>query len=207
MALADAAGAERVIEAAAEELERGRGRERRARTAEQRESFLRGLERFARRDPDGAWIADSGGAVAGMAAAIRRGSFWGLSMLFVDPEWQSRGVGHSLLDAALGTADGAEIRMILSSPDPRAMRRYSLAGLDIHPTIEATGRIDSEAIPDDLDGRDGDTSDLDLVASVDADLRGRAPRTSSICWPSGRGCRSSTGEPLAATWYIETAAC
>jgi hypothetical protein len=46
-----------------------------------------------------------------------------------------------------------------------------MAGLDIHPTVEARGIIDPRAIPDDLDGRSGDASDLDLVASVDARLR------------------------------------
>lgn len=200
MALGDAAGAERVVEAAAAELERGRGRVRPARTDEHRESFLRGLRRFAQRDPDGAWIADSGGAVAGMATAIRRGSFWGLSMLFVDPEWQSRGVGHRLLDAALRSAEGAEIRMILSSPDPRAMRRYSLAGLDIHPTIEATGRIDSGAIPSDLDGRDGDTADLDLVAAVDAGLRGS--RVEDIEYLLAFGARMQVIDRGAARGYV-----
>ena len=200
MAPADAAGAGGVVEAAAEQLERARGRERPARTDDQREFFLRGLRRFAERDPDGAWIADSGGAVAGMATAIRRGSFWGLSMLFVAPEWQSRGVGHSLLDAALRTAEGAELRMILSSPDPRAMRRYSLAGLDIHPAIEATGRIDSGAIPRELDGRDGDTSDLDLVAAVDAGLRGS--RVEDVEYLLGVGARMQVIDRGPARGYV-----
>jgi hypothetical protein len=93
-------------------------------------------------------------------------------MLFVAPEQQSQGAGRRLLDAALEYAEGTDVRMILSSADPRALRRYSVAGLDIHPTVEATGTIDRSAIPNELDGRSGDASDLDLVAAVDAGLRG-----------------------------------
>lgn len=172
MTLGDVAGAASVVEAAGTQLERRSGREPRPRSAEERESFLSGLRRFVERDPRGAWVAEDGDGVGGMACAIRRGPFWGLSMLFVDPERQSRGVGRRLLDAGLEYAEGAEVRMILSSPDPRALRRYSRAGLDIHPTVETRGTIDPSTVPADLDGRPGDLDDLDLVAGVDAGLRG-----------------------------------
>jgi predicted N-acetyltransferase YhbS len=172
MTLGDVVGVATVVEAGAEQLERRAGREPQARTEEQREYLLSGLRRFVELDPDGAWVAADAGSVVGVAAAIRRDAFWGLSMLFVDPARQNQGVGHRLLDAGLACATGAEIRMIISSSDPRALRRYSLAGLDIHPAVEATGTIDPRAIPDDMYGRSGDASDLDLVASVDAGLRG-----------------------------------
>jgi GNAT superfamily N-acetyltransferase len=171
MTLGDVVGAAGVVEAAGRQLERRAGREPPPRSDEQRETFLSGLRRFVERDPGGAWVAEDAGSVVGMAAAIRRGSFWGLSMLFVEPERQSQGVGRRLLDAGLECAAGAEVRMILSSWDPRALRRYSLAGLDIHPTVEARGTIDPSAVRDDLDGRSGDAGDMDLVASVDAGLR------------------------------------
>lgn len=172
MTLGDVVAVGAVVERAAEQLERRAGREPRSRTDEQRERFLGGLRRFVELDPTGAWVAADGDSVVGMAAAIRRESFWGLSMLFVAPEQQNQGVGRRLLDAGLECAAGADVRMILSSPDPRALRRYSLAGLDIHPTVEAIGTIDRKAIPDDLDGRPGSASDLDLAADVDAGLRG-----------------------------------
>jgi predicted N-acetyltransferase YhbS len=187
MTLRDVVGVAGVVEAAGEQLERREGREPRSRSDEQREYFLSGLRRFVERDPAGAWVAEDDGSVVGMGAAIRRGSFWGLSMLFVHPDRQSRGVGRGLLDAALESAAGAEIRMILSSSDPRALRRYSLAGLDIHPTVEVRGRIDPSAVPDDLSGRMGDTSDLDLVASVDAGLRGS--RAEDVEYLLGVGAR------------------
>jgi GNAT superfamily N-acetyltransferase len=131
--------------------------------------------RFVQRDGPGAWVAVDEGRVVGVAESVRRGSFWGLSMLFVHPDFQSRGLGGRLLEAASSYAAGASQRMIESSPDPRAMRRYFRAGLAMHPGVELGGRPDRRAIPPSLPGREGDESDLDLVASVEAHLgRSRA---------------------------------
>lgn len=187
MTLGDGVDVASVVQAAGRQLERRAGREPRPRSDEQREGFLSGLRRFVEQDPAGAWVAEDGERVVGMVAAIRRLSFWGLSMLFVDPHWQSRGVGRRLLEAGLEYAAGAEVRMILSSSDPRALRRYSLAGLDIHPTVEARGTIDPSAVPRDLDGRWGDAGDLDLVADVDAGLR--RSRAEDVEYLMGVGAR------------------
>jgi predicted GNAT family acetyltransferase len=132
------------------------------------------MERFVERDPEGAWVAVEDDTVVGMAEAIRRGRFWGLSMLFVHPAHQSRGIGRRLLDRALTYAEGSRVRMIMTSPDPRALRRYSRAGLAIHPAVEAEGMVDRAAIPADLPGRTGDVTDLDLVEHVDRTTLGRS---------------------------------
>src|SRR5271167_2405289 len=134
-----------------------------------------GHARFVQRDGSGAWVAISEGEVVGVAESVRRESFWGLSMLFVHPAFQSRGVVRRLLEAALGYAAGATGRMIQSSPDPRAMRRYFLAGLAMHPTAEVEGQVDRRTIPRSLPGRDGDEGDLEMVAAVEAQL-GRSRR-------------------------------
>jgi GNAT superfamily N-acetyltransferase len=139
-----------------------------------------GHARFVQRDGPGAWVAVSEGRVVGVAESVRRESFWGLSMLFVHPEFQSRGVGRRLLEAAMGYAAGATQRMIQSSPDPRAMRRYFLAGLAMHPTAEMGGQPDRRAIPPSLPGRNGDGGDLELVAEVEAQL-GRS-RTEDVAF-------------------------
>src|SRR6202167_4803943 len=139
-----------------------------------------GHARFVQRDGPGAWVAVSEGRVVGVAESVRRESFWGLSMLFVHPEFQSRGVGGRLLEAALGYAAGATQRMIQSSPAPRAMRRYFLAGLAMHPTAEMGGQPDRRAIPPSLPGRDGDKGDLELVAEVETHL-GRS-RTEDVAF-------------------------
>jgi GNAT superfamily N-acetyltransferase len=200
MTLDDVVGVAMVVEAAGLQLERRAGREPRPRSDEQREGLLAGLRRFVERDPGGAWAAEDEGTVIGMAAAIRRGSFWGLSMLFVEPERQSRGVGRRLLEAALECAVGAEVRMILSSWDPRALRRYSLAGLDIHPTVEARGTIDPAAVPADLSGRWGDVGDLDLVAGVDAGLRGS--RAEDVGYLLGGGASMQVVDRRGAQGYL-----
>jgi GNAT superfamily N-acetyltransferase len=154
----------------------------------QLEASRSGHARFVERDGPGAWVATSDGRVVGVAESVRRQSFWGLSMLFVHPEFQSRGVGGRLLEAAMGYAAGATQRMIQSSPDPRAMRRYFLAGLAMHPTAEMGGQLDRRAIPPSLPGRDGDERDLELVAEVEAQL-GRS-RTEDVAFVLGDGrCR------------------
>ena len=147
-----------------------------------------GHARFVQRDGPGAWVAVSEGRVVGVAESVRRESFWGLSMLFVHPEFQSRGVGERLLEAAVGYAAGATQRMIQSSSDPRAMRRYFLAGLAMHPTAEMGGQPDRRAIPPSLPGRDGDEGDLELVAEVEVRL-GRS-RTEDVAFALSDGrCR------------------
>jgi len=149
-------------------------------SAAQRQAQRRAHARFVERDGPGAWVASSDGRLVGVAESIRRKGFWGLSMLFVQPEFQSRGVGRELLSAALGYAKGARVRMIQSSPDPRAMRRYALAGLAMHPAAELGGTPDRAAIPAALPGRAGAEEDLDLVEEVEAHL-GRS-RTEDVAF-------------------------
>lgn len=187
MALEDIEGVQAVVEAADDDLARREGREPEPGTPEGTARFSEGTARFIQMDPEGAFVAVAGGRVVGMAEAIRRDSFWGLAMLFVHPDAQSRGIGRRLLDATLAYADGAAVRMIMSSPDPRAMRRYSRAGLAIHPTVEATGKIDKSAIPSGLPGRAGTESDLDLVEAADAGL-GRS-RTDDVAFVLAGGAQ------------------
>lgn len=172
MTEADVPGVMDVVEAADAAAERAAGREPQVRSEADTADFRRGMSRFIARDPAGAWVAADGDRVIGMAEAIRRAGFWGLSMLFVHPDVQSQGIGRRLLETTLGYADGAAVRMIMSTPDPRALRRYALAGHAIHPAVEASGAPDRTAIPTDLPGRTGNAADLDLVAAVDEELRG-----------------------------------
>lgn len=172
MTLDDVDGVLAVVDACEAQADRRAGREPEPSTPEGREYFRKGMERFVEHDSAGAWVAVDGDTVVGMTEAIRRGSFWGLSMLFVHPEQQSRSLGRRLLDAARTYAGDATVRMIMASPDPRAARRYSHAGLALHPAVEAEGVVDRRTIPTGLPGRSGDVTDLDLVAEVDAGLRG-----------------------------------
>lgn len=176
MAVEDVEAVAGVVSAANEVLERELGEEYTPPTPEQTEQFNRGTRRFIELDGPGTWVAVDDGRVVGMAESIRRGGFWGLSMLFVHPEAQSKGVGRGLITRTLDYAAGADVRMIMTSPDPRALRRYSLAGLDIHPAVEASGLVDQSAVPGELRGREGSSEDLDLTEDVDVALLGRSRR-------------------------------
>src|SRR4029079_6436806 len=50
-------------------------------------------------DPGGAWVAEEDGEVIGAALAIDREGVWGLSLLVVLRDQQSRGVGPALRDS------------------------------------------------------------------------------------------------------------
>ena len=163
MRIDDAEDVATVVRAADEDADRRAGRELQEKSEESRRTFLAGMRRFVEVDPGGAWVAVDDEGIVGMGEAIRRGDFWGLSMLFVHPRGQSKGIGRQLLDKTLSYAEGSKVRMIMASDDPRALRRYSRAGFAIHPGVEASGPVDRSKIPSDLPGREGTLDDLDLV--------------------------------------------
>jgi GNAT superfamily N-acetyltransferase len=82
-------------------------------------------------DPDGYFCAVEDGRIRGMVSALVRGRVWYLSMFFVLPGDQGRGVGRALLERALayGEARGADVRCVCSSLDSRAQARYVMAGM------------------------------------------------------------------------------
>ena len=98
------------------------------------------IHRLLATDPGGAWAAeDEAGALAGVALALRREAVWGLSMLVVRPDAQSRGIGRALLDRTLEYAAGTRGAIILASDDARALRAYARAGFTMHPAAAADG--------------------------------------------------------------------
>ena len=152
----------------AEEYERETPWERNA------EAVARGRVRIGhlqRTDPDGAWVATDGDDVIGIALSLRRGPMWFLSLLAVDPTRQAQGIGRRLLDAALATMPGAETAWILATSDPKALRRYALAGFALRPGYTAKGPLDRARIPS-AGVREGDWArDGDLVDDVGRHLR------------------------------------
>jgi GNAT superfamily N-acetyltransferase len=113
----------------------------------------RGRARVAhlqRTDPGGAWVADLDGEVVGLALALVREDVWGLSLFAVKPGLQGQGLGGRVLAPALEYAERCRGAIILSSPDPRAMRRYFRAGFRIKPCLAAGGQINRSRIPERL---------------------------------------------------------
>jgi predicted N-acetyltransferase YhbS len=140
-------------------------------------------------DPGGTFVAEQDGEPVGVALALRRGSFWFLSLLTVVEGRQGTGIGRQLLDAALRTSEDAERAMICASPDPKALRRYGRAGFALHASLDAKGRPDRTAIPADLGVRDGDwDADHDLVESLLAAGRGE-PYGPDLAWLRGQGMK------------------
>jgi hypothetical protein len=64
--------------------------------------------------------------------------------------------------------------MLSSSRDPRAFRRYRLAGFTMHPQMFLVGQVDRSAIPVVEHLREGDEADFALLDSLDRQRRDAA---------------------------------
>lgn len=141
-------------------------------------------------DPHGAFIAELGGEVVGVAQAIERERLWCLSLLAVHPRAQSSGAGRALLERALTYAtDSTDIGLIPSSSDPRALRLYALSGFALLPTFEAAGTLNRSALPQPRGevhaaGRD----DFESLAPISREVRG-APHTLELEFALRMGMR------------------
>ena len=172
MSAEDVAAAEGVWHRAASVMRVEHGLPPRAYDEEVKERTRRGMHHLLCTDPDGCWVAVSDGEVVGLAQAIRREQLWVLSLLGVVPEHQARGLGRVLLEAATRYGGAAAPGMIMSSRDPRAVRRYGLAGFEVRPTMGAWGRVRAGALPRSPGLRHADLSDRPVVDALDRALRG-----------------------------------
>lgn len=121
-------------------------------------------------DPGGCWVGERHGQITGAAIAIVREGVWGLSLLVVDPDHQSGGLGRELLARAAAYGDHARGRIILSSPDPRALAAYLRLGLDLVPAASASGVPQGVRSPASV--RPGTADDAGMIAEVGRATRG-----------------------------------
>jgi GNAT superfamily N-acetyltransferase len=129
------------------------------------------ITHLQRTDPEGAWVAEVDGEIAGCALALVRDGMWFLSLLMVDPPHQGKGLGKQLLDATLRTA--TDRSWILATADPAALRRYQRAGFDLHASYTAKGAVERTLIPAVPGVREGSYgSDGDLVNKLATEVRG-----------------------------------
>ena len=99
---------------------------------------------------------------------------WILASFAVRPEHQGQGIGTELMAAAMHHGRGCLRGMFAASADPGAVRRYRLAGFDLHPQMMLTGVVDRSAIPVVDRVREGTAGDVDLMDSIDRRTRGAA---------------------------------
>ena len=125
-------------------------------------------------DPGGCWVAEDRSGLVGVATSFNREKLWGLATYAVRPGLQGRGIGRALLAAALHHGRGSLRGMLSSSADPKAVRRYRMAGFSLHPQMSLTGTVDRSAIPVVEKVRDGTAGDIELMDSVDRQTRGAA---------------------------------
>jgi GNAT superfamily N-acetyltransferase len=125
-------------------------------------------------DPAGCWVADDDDGLLGAAVSMRRDLTWLLAAYAVRPGVQGRGVGRQLLDAALRHGSGCLRGMIAASDDPPAVRRYRAAGFTLHPTMLLRGTVARGALPVVERVREGSPGDVDLMDSVDRQVRNAA---------------------------------
>jgi GNAT superfamily N-acetyltransferase len=142
-------------------------------TDQQRDRSRRRHRHFIEHDPAGTWVATVDNRVVGNGEALRREGLWGLSLLVVDPDAQSHGIGRQLLDATLSYAEGCDRAIILSSDDPRAIRAYATSGFVLFPQMVANGKPALDAAPRSMSRvRSGSVADSDFANDLDRSVRG-----------------------------------
>lgn len=141
------------------------------RSAERASRWIDRLRLFVEHDAPGCWVAEQDEVIVGCSVALLRDGLWGLSSFAVSPDTQAKGLGKALLEAALGHGPWSA-GIICSSHDPKAVRRYRLAGFDLHPAMLAWGPVSRASLPALPGVRDGSPDDVELLDSIDRTARG-----------------------------------
>lgn len=97
------------------------------------------------------WVAeDPDGRIVGWAQSVEREGMLELTLFFVDPTAQSRGIGRGLLERAFPLGRG-HTRTIIATQDPRGLGLYLRFGVAFASTsVEFVGRPSRSEIATDL---------------------------------------------------------
>ncbi len=97
----------------------------------------RDWERFLKASPDGCFVAESGGRVAGTSATIiyEKRLAW-VGMVLVDPEFRRQGIGLRLLDTALEFLDARGVRTVKLDATPQGRPIYERRGFAAEYALE-----------------------------------------------------------------------
>jgi GNAT superfamily N-acetyltransferase len=132
------------------------------------------VRHMVQHDPGGCYVAEDASGIIGATVSLRRDLTWILATYAVRPGLQGRGIGKQVLDAALTHGRGCLRGMIASSEDQPAVRRYRLAGFTLHPQMFMMGTVPRPALPVVERVRPGSAGDIDLMNSVDRQVRDAA---------------------------------
>jgi GNAT superfamily N-acetyltransferase len=141
------------------------------------------LNHLRRTDPGGFQVALQGGRVVAFASTILRDNIHFLSMFWMLPSLQSKGVGQKLLTRAFGGTEAppGTIRCVYASFDHRAQRLYLKFGMAPRSVVYGLGGAEvrlpkAPEVPVELRqvGRPGEVTReaLAIAAAVDRRVRG-----------------------------------
>ncbi len=178
MAADDVAAAERVTAIGFHELDTRMFRrswpDPQLRPPERSAAWARRTRHLVATDPGGCWVAERDGEMLGVVVSFVREKMWLLASYAVVPGAQGLGLGRALLAPALEHGKGSLRGMLNASNDPKAVRRYHDAGFRLYPQMFLRGTPDRSTIPVVEKVREGSSSDIDLLNSLDRRTRGAA---------------------------------
>lgn len=138
-------------------------------------NWITRTEGFLTTDPEGCFVAYDSEGLAGFATSARRDhALWLLCTFAVRTGIQGKGLGKRLLEEAMAYGSDCPRWMLSASDDPKALRRYRLAGFDLHPQLMLHGEVDRSSLVAVAGVRDGSTADLELLDHIDRTVRGAA---------------------------------
>ena len=136
------------------------------------------FQRYLDLDAGGAWVAVDGEEIVGTSIAILREGIWGSGALRGRREPPGEGDRQAAAGRrAARTPTVRAARWIMSSEDPKALRRYSLAGFELRPCVVAAGVLRTDLPAGARRHRGARSGDRHRACGADLARRaGREPR-------------------------------
>jgi GNAT superfamily N-acetyltransferase len=108
------------------------------------------------------FVAESEGTVIAYSSAIERGDTWYLSALFVEPEWQGKGIGRRLFE--LSAAGWSERRMTIAEAiQPISTGLYASRGLIPSTPVLVFGGKPAIGAPHGLEASAPESSAMEII--------------------------------------------